>query len=140
VDYAAMGDQGWQPPTERAALRRAFARIEPALPPRDPEYPLVLLTGRLLYDRGTFLSRCGRIQNLVPDASVVIHPADARKLGVDDGDDASVVSAKGRLGLTVRVSDEIMQGAAFAPLNLSEAPLSVLYEDRWTLPRVRIVK
>jgi hypothetical protein len=29
---------------------------------------------------------------------------------------------------------------AFAPLNLSDAPLSVLFADRRTLPKVRIVK
>jgi hypothetical protein len=34
----------------------------------------------------------------------------------------------------------VMPGVAFAPLNLSDAPLSVLFADRRTLPRVRIAK
>jgi predicted molibdopterin-dependent oxidoreductase YjgC len=106
----------------------------------DPEFPLVLWTGRMLYDRGTLLLRSGQIQKLVPAAFVTINPADAEKLELVDGDDVSVVSAKGRLRFAAKVSDEVAQGVAFAPLNLSDAPLSVLSADRWTLPRVRIVK
>jgi hypothetical protein len=29
---------------------------------------------------------------------------------------------------------------AFAPRNLSDAPLNVLFRERWTLPRIKIVK
>jgi NADH-quinone oxidoreductase subunit G len=140
VDYATMGSDGWQPPAPQTAARRAFVHVESDLPPFDPDYPLTLVTGRLLYDRGTLLRCSGRIQNLVPDAFLMIHPSDAEKLGLAEGDDVSVVSAQGRLGLSVRVRDEIVPGAAFAPLNLSAAPLSVLFADRGMLPRVRIVK
>jgi anaerobic selenocysteine-containing dehydrogenase len=86
------------------------------------------------------LNRSGRIQRLVPDAFVMIHPTDAERLDLVDGDDVSVVSANGRLGLTVKVSREIAPGVAFAPQNLSAAPLSVLFANRWMLPRVRIDK
>ncbi len=140
VSYEQMGADGWQRPVPPATPRRAFVRAEVEPPPPDAEYPLILVTGRLLYDRGTLLSRSERIQKLVPEAYVMLHPQDAGGLGVADGDDVSVVSAAGRLGLTARVSDEIVPGTAFAPLNLSAAPLSVLYTDRWTQPRVRIVK
>jgi predicted molibdopterin-dependent oxidoreductase YjgC len=99
---------------------------------------LTLFTGRLLYDRGTLLRRSGRIQKLVPAAFVMIHPSDAAKLGLADGDDVSVVSAKGRLRFTVKVSDEVAPGIAFAPLNLSDAPLSVLLDDLRVFPRVQI--
>jgi NADH-quinone oxidoreductase chain G len=139
VDYATMGDEGWQRPVPQAATRRTFVRLEPGLPAHDPDYPLTLVTGRLLYDRGTLL-RCSEwLQKLVPDAFVMVHPADATKLGLADGDDVSLVSAKGRLRFTVRVSDTVVPGVAFTPLNLSDAPLSVLFVGRQTLPDVRIV-
>jgi NADH-quinone oxidoreductase subunit G len=140
VDYATMGHMGWQPPAKEAVLRRTFVQVEPDPPPRTPEYPLILFPGRLFYDQGTLLDRSGRIQRLVPDAFVMIHPTDAERLSLVDGDDVSVVSANGRLGLTVKVSREIVPGVAFAPQNLSAAPLSVLFANRWTLPRVRIDK
>jgi anaerobic selenocysteine-containing dehydrogenase len=70
----------------------------------------------------------------------MIHPSDAQELGLAEGDAVSVVSEVGRLGLSVKVSEEVIPGVAFAPLNLSDAPLSVLFVDRWSVPRVRIVK
>jgi NADH-quinone oxidoreductase chain G len=140
VDYDRMGTEGWQHPAPQETPRRAFVRVEAKPPVSDPDYPLVLVTGRLLYDRGTLLGHSERIQHLVPEAYVVIHPADAEKLGVAEGDDVSVVSGHGRLGLAARVSDEIAPGSVFAPLNLSVAPLSVLFEHRSRWPHVRIVK
>jgi predicted molibdopterin-dependent oxidoreductase YjgC len=140
IDYAHMKDVGWQPPPKQLPARRAFAHAELDITPRDPEYPLALITGRLLYDRGMLLGLSEPIQNLVPRAFILIHPTDAEKLGLSDGDSVSVVSPEGRLGFTLKVSDGIVPGAAFAPTDLSDAPLGVLFADRWTLPWVRIVK
>lgn len=140
LDYEAIGDQGWQRPAPQAAIRRTLARVESGVPPRDPDYPLNLVTGRLLYDRGTLLCRSERIQSLVPPAYVMIHPRDAEKLDLVEGDDVSVVSAQGQLRLSLRVSDQVVPGVAFAPGNLSDVPLSVLAADCWTMPQVRVVK
>ena len=140
LDAAEVGDTGWQRSRPEAKAKRSLSHVEQAPPRPDPEYPLILVTGRVLYDRGTLLRRAERIRNLVPEAYVAIHPTDAERFGVADGDDASLVSAVGRLGLTVQVSTEVMPGVAFAPENLSAAPLSVLFSDRSTLPRVRIAK
>jgi NADH-quinone oxidoreductase chain G len=140
VDYARMGEMGFQRPSPETRARRAFTQVEPEVAAHDPEFPLILATGRLLYDRGTLTNRSAHIQNLVPAAFVMINPIDAKELGLADGDSVSVVSTKGRLGFTLHVSDKVAPGVAFAPRNLSDAPLSVLFADRWTLPRVRIVK
>ncbi len=138
VDYAQMGETGWQQPAPPPLTRRTFKLDEAQSPAHNPKFPLTLVTGYQLYDRGTLLRCSERIQNLVPEAFVMVHPSDAETLGLVDGDDASVVSATGRLALTVRVSDEVVPGVAFAPWNLSTAPLSVLFADRWALPQVRI--
>jgi NADH-quinone oxidoreductase chain G len=140
VDYATMAETGWQLPLPPAKARRSFVLVEPGVPDPEPGYPLTLVTGRLLYDRGTLLRRSERIQNLVPEAFVMVHPGDAKEMGLVDGDYATVVSAVGRLGLGVKLSEEIVPGVAFAPLNLSEAPLSVLFADHGAPPRIRIVK
>ena len=138
VDYTRMGETGWQQPAPPPVVRRAFRLGESQVLARNPNYPLTLVTGHRLYDRGTLLRCSGRIQNLVPEAFVMVHPSDAEMLGLVDGGDASVVSATGRLALTVRVSDEVVPGVAFAPWNLSTTPLSVLFADRWSLPQVRL--
>ena len=140
LDAAKLGDAGWQRLRPEAKAKRSLSRVEQAPPRPDPEYPLILVTGRALYDRGTLLQRAERVHNLVPEAYVAIHPTDAERFGVADGDEASLVSAVGRLGLTVKVSTEVTPGVAFAPESLSAAPLSVLFSDRSTLPSVRITK
>jgi len=70
----------------------------------------------------------------------MIHPADAERYGLADGDDVALVSQAGRLRSTLKVSDEVAPGTVFAPLNVNDAPLSVLFENRWTWPRVQVVK
>lgn len=140
LDAARMGEAGWQRPRPEATVRRSLTHVEQVPSRPDPDYPLILVTGRALYDRGTLLRRTDWIRDLVPEAFVAIHPADAERFGLADGDDASLISAVGRLGLTVKVSTEVVPGVAFAPLNLSEAPLGVLSADRSMLPRVRISK
>jgi anaerobic selenocysteine-containing dehydrogenase len=99
-----------------------------------------LAPGWVLYDREVLLRRSAWIQEVVPDFYVAIHPTDAERLGLEDGDEASLISAQGRLRAMVRVSEDVAPGVAFAPRNLSDAPLSVLFRERWTLPRIRIVK
>ena len=72
---------------------------------------------------------------------MVVHPADADRLGLADGDEViGRCRPMGSWSCAVKVSDEVVPGVAFAPLNLSDAPLSVLFAERMTLPRVRIVK
>jgi NADH-quinone oxidoreductase subunit G len=139
LDYARMGETGWQPPAREPAARRAFTRVESQSPIPDTQYPLTLVTGRLFYDRGALLSRSAPIQKVVPEAFVMLHPSDAARLGLADGDEVTVESVQGQLQLRLKVSDEVAPGVAFAPLNLSAAPLSVLFAERMALPRVRIV-
>ncbi len=140
VDCSALEGGGWQPPIPPSTTRRTFIRADADLPPEDPDYPFILFSGQLLYDRGTLLRQSERIQRLVPEAFVMIHSTDAQRLDLREGDDASVISAEGRLGFKVRVSNEVVPGVAFAPRNLSVAPLSVLHTGGPTLTRVRITK
>ena len=140
LDYARLGEAGWQRMVPQAATRRSFVMAAADSTVPDPDYPLTLVTGRMFYDRGTLLRCSERIQNLVPEGFVVLHPTDAEDFGLADGDEVSVVSARGQLALTAKVSDEIVPGVVFAPRNLGETPLGVLFEDCWTWPWVRIVK
>lgn len=140
LDRAAMADGGWQPSRPQEATRRTFARIKAEVGRHDPDYPLVLTTGSLLYDRGAMLRYTEPIQHAVPAGYVMIHPQDAEQYGLADGDDVALVSRAGRLRSTVRVSDEVAAGTVFAPLNVNEAPVSVLFGNRWAWPRVQVVK
>jgi NADH-quinone oxidoreductase chain G len=127
----SLGDHGWQRPAPPAPSRRAFLPVSWQPPVRDPEYPLSLVTGRVLYDRGTLLGHSARVQCLVPEAYVVVHPQDAAAAGIRDGAEVTVASAEGRLLLRTRVSDEVMPGCVFVPHNLGEAPVSAMLEKAW---------
>ncbi len=140
LDYAAMGSGGRQRPQPPRAVRRSFLRVDASPLSQDAGYPLGLVTGHLLYDRGVLLRCSEQLQNLLPDAFVMIHPADAENLNLADGDSVLVVSALEELGLILRVSDEVVPGTAFAPLNLSDAPPSMLGLGDGTPVQVRITK
>jgi NADH-quinone oxidoreductase subunit G len=150
LTYARMGKQGWQSPVPQTAPRRTFVRVEPAAAdasrsgqvaaPPGPDPALTLVPRHLLYDRGTLLQCSERIQSLVPDPYVMIHPSDATKLNLADGDDVSLVSLQGRLEFAVKVSSEVVPGVALVPLNLGDAPVSSLLAERRALQRVRLVK
>jgi predicted molibdopterin-dependent oxidoreductase YjgC len=127
LSFEAMGSSGWQRQAPNAATRRTFVRVEAEAPAAGSDYPLILVTGKLLYDRGILLGRAGRIQNLVPAGYVMIHPNDAKTLGLVDGDDGSVVSAHGQLKAKVAVSDGIVPGVALVPCNLGTEPVRVLF-------------
>jgi len=140
LDWAAMGDKGWQRPSPTASTPRAFALVEAEVPAVSAEYPFFLVTGRVLYDRGTLLSHSAKIQNLIPGPFVVVHPADAAKLNLADGDAVTVVAARGQVECMLRIREEVAPGVVFVPQNLGAEPLSVLYTDRRSLPRVRLAK
>jgi NADH-quinone oxidoreductase subunit G len=55
LDYARLGEAGWQRVVPQAAARRSFVMVAADIMVPDPDYPLTLVTGRLLYDRGTLL-------------------------------------------------------------------------------------
>lgn len=140
LDQAALGRDGWQLPAPQAPNRRAVAPKEQRVPARDPNYPLILCPGRLLYDRSRWLSSAELIQAVVPAAYVTIHPADAQHLDLADGDEVSIISPAGEVPARLRVAAEVVAGVAFAPLNLGDTPLGQLNEEWGALPRVRIVK
>jgi anaerobic selenocysteine-containing dehydrogenase len=71
---------------------------------------------------------------------VRVHPADARRLGLEGGDRVWVVSAAGRWAGTLEVSEELMPGAALIPRDAGDLPASALFETCGVLPRVTVAK
>src|SRR5262249_20834097 len=83
----------------------------------DPEFPFVLNTGRLLYHwhGGTITRRVQGLLELAPRLEVALHPADARQLGVEDGEALGVVSRRGELTGHARLPEAVRGGAIFVP-------------------------
>lgn len=106
----------------------SFKSLEYQPPAGNNEYPLALVTGRLLYDGGTRLGQSEIMRQLVPEPFVEINPADAEALGIADGATVTVASSRGELKLIAKVSDDIRPGCVFVPRNFPEAPVSTLLD------------
>ena len=111
-------------------------RVEsPQAPSLDANLPLRLYTGRLMFDRSTILRESQAIPGLAPDAFVEIHPADAARAGVTDGERVTVVSPYGQLALVARVTEDTPAGSVFVPSGYNEAPVASLWvEGAETVP------
>ena len=89
----------------------------------DADYPLVLTTGRVLEHShgGTMTRRVAGLGWLVPEASVEIHPEDARRFGLADGGLARLSSRRGAVVARCRVTAGIAPGTVFMPFHFAEA-------------------
>jgi assimilatory nitrate reductase catalytic subunit len=85
--------------------------------------PLRLNTGRIR-DQWHTMTRTGtspRLGQHLPEPFVEVHPDDAARHGLADGDFARVVTDYGRCILKVVVSERQQRGMLFAPIHWSEA-------------------
>ncbi len=97
----------------------------------DPEYPLVLNSGRILYQyhSSTMSRRAAALDAFAPEGYVLLHPSDAGRAGVRDGDRVRVVSRRGRLETRVRIADEVREGEPFMPFHYESARVNLLTRD-----------
>jgi predicted molibdopterin-dependent oxidoreductase YjgC len=95
----------------------------------DGDYPFILNTGRILYHwhGGTITRRVEGLLDLAPRLEVAIHPADAGRLGLRDGDPVVVTSRRGELTGHARLDDGLRPGAIFIPfVKLEESAANFL--------------
>ncbi|MDL9945820.1 bifunctional nitrate reductase/sulfite reductase flavoprotein subunit alpha [Gordonia sp. ABSL11-1] len=113
-------DLAFATPTRRAQF---FARphVEPAEMP-DDDYPILLNTGRLPHQWHTMTKtgRVAKLNKLNPGPFVEIHPADAERLGIGEGDSVEVASRRGRAVLPASVSDRVRPGNCFVPFHWND--------------------
>lgn len=87
------------------------------------EFPLVLSTGRLLqhYHTGTMSRRASNLDKLTPSCQIDIHPEDARRYGVVDGELVRVATKRGAVEVRARISERSPEGEIFLPFHFAEA-------------------
>jgi ferredoxin-nitrate reductase len=101
--------------------RARFLPVEHADPVEHPcrEFPLVLTTGRVKNQWHT-MTRTGKVENLLKSCRepfVELHPQDARRYGVQDGDFVELTSRRGKLVAQARVTAAIASGICFVPFH-----------------------
>jgi formate dehydrogenase major subunit len=93
----------------------------------DDDRPFLLVTGRCLeaFNAGTMTARSAT-SALRPTDLLEMAPADAARLGLDDGDRARVTSRHGVTALRVAVSEGVLPGSLFATFHDPSVEVNLL--------------
>jgi formate dehydrogenase major subunit len=113
--------------TRGLGLFHALDYIPPAEVP-DAAYPFVMTTGRVLYQYHTgTMSRLSKgITERCPESLVEIHPNDAKKLGIQEGQFAKVTSRRGVVQAKAKVTERVPKGTIFMNFHFKEASVNLL--------------
>ena len=105
--------------------------FSPPFEQADPEYPMVLSTGRTLYhyNAATQTRRNPGLQAKQPEAFVEVHPRDARKLAIENGQLVDVVSRRGRVRCRAMISRQVRRGVIWMPFHFPESRTNYLTTD-----------
>ncbi len=98
----------------------------------DDDYPLVMSTGRTLYhyNAATQTRRAAGLAVKQSEAFVEIHPGDAKRRKIDDGDRVRVSSRRGQVECRAIVSRQVRRGCVWMPLHYAEARANLLTTDQ----------
>ncbi len=98
---------------------------------RDEEYPILLTTGRDAhhYNTSTITRHISYFQKLNDKCYIELHPKDAAKYGISDGDNVEIESRRGRVIAVAKITDTVMPGVAFAPFHFSDSPINLVTND-----------
>ncbi|HEY54964.1 MAG TPA: molybdopterin-dependent oxidoreductase, partial [Dehalococcoidia bacterium] len=93
----------------------------------DRKYPLVLTTGRSLYHfhTGTMTRRVEGL-NILKGEAVEMNPEDASALGIADGEKVKVISRRGEVTATAKITGVSPPGVVFMAFHFAESPANML--------------
>ncbi len=163
LSHARLDDEGgiqWPCPSEDhpgtprlydESFPRGLGKFIPVrqLPPSeeapDERYPLILNTGRVLYHwhGGTITRRVEGLVDSWPELRIAIHPDDAARLEITNGDSVWVASRRGRLEGVSFVTDDVAEGSIFVPfVRLAESAVNWLtnnvYDEVARIPEYKV--
>jgi ferredoxin-nitrate reductase len=85
----------------------------------SPQFPLILTTGRIR-DQWHTMSRTGKVNKLkqhTPEPQLEIHPTDAARRNITDGQLIEVKNNRGTVRARAKVSEDIREGVVFLPMH-----------------------
>ncbi len=117
--------------TQRFARGKGrFVPLEykPSVELPNGDYPLVLTTGRSLFQfhTGTMSRRVKGLNLFKGEERVEINPEDAGGLGIADGDRIKVTSRRGEVTARARVTKVSPPGVVFMTFHFAESPANIL--------------
>jgi len=97
----------------------------------DAEYPLVLNTGRILYQfhSSTMSLRSAPLATFASESYLLMHTDDALRYDLPDGAKVRVLSRRGELTTTLKIDDGVIPGETFMPFHYPDAQVNRLTRD-----------
>ena len=97
----------------------------------DEEYPLILTTARLEehYNTGTMSRRSPTLKRQYPGNFVDVHPNDAERYGIEDGQEVRLESRRGEITVEAHVTEDIKEGSVWTTPHFVAASANRLTND-----------
>lgn len=98
------------------------AQYTPSAELPDAEYPLIMMTGRILYHYNTraMTGRTPGLMEIAGKSFIEINTEDAARLGIADGELVKASSRRGTIHTTARVSDKVSVGETWMPFHFPD--------------------
>ena len=105
--------------------------FRPSAEAEDTDYPLLLSTGRTLYhyNSATQTRREQGAHHKQPEAYIELHPKDAGRRGIVDGDMVTVSTRRGHIECRALLSRQVRRGCIWMPFHFAEARANLLTND-----------
>ncbi len=91
------------------------------------EFPYILTTNRELehYNCGTMTRRTGNVE-IITDDVLLINPADAQNHFIGDGDMVCIISARGKIDVKAKITDEVRAGVLSSTFHFPDVRMNDL--------------
>jgi len=116
-----------------------LSRTTLPIPDRN-SYDYRIVSFRKLYDAAVGTAKSPSLAQLAEGASVVVHPLDLARVGVEPGSHVQVISAKSTVVLPVATSESVMRGTAWLPFNQPGNDAREMFDVQADVIDVRIEK
>ncbi len=110
----------------RALLYPAAFKPSQELP--DDDYPLILMTGRILYqyNAAAMTARSSGLVVIAGEGFIEMNFADADRLNITNGEEVRIVSRRGDITAKARVGRKVSEGETWMPFHFPDSPVNVL--------------
>lgn len=134
MTWDALGDQGLQYDAAGVRPQAAFRSVEQPAQPAMDDQNLALVTGTVLYDGGTLFRMTPQMHDMAFGPAALLHPDDAARLDIAEGDAVVIRSRQGELALCAQFHPTVQPGTVWIPESLAGAAVDTLRDGSVAVP------